>query len=196
MHPCVVTTTGLGWYWMSIRYSPSVINAYKNLALRRPQGDMTLFPAHEPLDYVATDILGPLPRTKKGNSIYQYLLVIANRFSKLVRTIPLSRITAAIVAWAFMEQWVYLYGPLRQLLSDNGRQFTASLFITCCQAMGVQRIFSSAYHPQANGQVERFNSTIIARLRAVAGEEQGTWHLYSLLTILKYMLQLDMPPST
>jgi hypothetical protein len=39
-------------------------------ALRRPQGDMTLLPAHEPLDYVAIDILGPLPRIKKGTSIY------------------------------------------------------------------------------------------------------------------------------
>jgi transposase InsO family protein len=119
------------------------------------------------LDYVAIDILGPLPRTRKGN---QYLLVIADRFSKLVRTVLLSRITAAIVAWAFMEQWVYLYGPPRQLLSDNGRQFTSAFFKTCCQAMGVLPIFISASHPQANGQVELLNRTILARLRALAGE--------------------------
>jgi transposase InsO family protein len=163
----------------------------ERLALRRPQGDMTLFPAHEPLDYVAIDILGPLPRTKKGN---QYLLVIADRFSKLVRTVPLSRITAAIVAWAFMEQWVYLYGPPRLLLSDNGRQFTSAFFKTCCQAMGVQHIFTSAYHPQANCQVERFNRTILARLRALAGEEQGTWDLYS--TAITYAYNTQVHAST
>jgi hypothetical protein len=129
MHPSVVTTTGLGWYRMSIRYSPSVINAYKNLALRRPQGDMTLFPAHEPLDYVAIDILGPLPRIKKGN---QYLLVIADRFSKPVRTVPLSRITAAIIPWAFRSQWVYLYGPLgnySQTMGGNSPQHSLKLVV-------------------------------------------------------------------
>jgi Integrase core domain len=148
----------------------------ERLALRRSQGDMTLFPAHEPLDYVALDILGPLPRTKKGN---HYLIVIADRFPKLVRTVPLSRITAPTVAWAFMEQWVYLYDPPRQLLSDNGRQFTSAFFKTCCQAMGVQHVFTSAYHHQANGQVKLFNRTILARLRALAGEEQGPLDLYS-----------------
>jgi Integrase core domain len=152
---------------------------------------MTLFPAQEPLDYVAIDILGPLPRTRKGN---QYLLVIADRFSKLVRTVPLPRITATIVAWTFMEQWVYLYGPPRLLLSDNGRQFTSAFFKTCCQAMGVQHIFTSAYHPQANGQVERFNRTILARLRALAGEEQGTWDLYS--TAITYAYNTQVHAST
>jgi hypothetical protein len=73
----------------------------ERLALRRPHGNMTLIPAHEPLEYVAIEILGPLPRTKKGN---QYLLVIADRFSKLVRTVPLTLITAVIADWAFMEQ--------------------------------------------------------------------------------------------
>jgi hypothetical protein len=39
----------------------------ERLALRRPPGNMTLFPAQKPLDYVAINILGPLPKTKKGN---------------------------------------------------------------------------------------------------------------------------------
>jgi hypothetical protein len=56
----------------------------ERLALRRPHGNMTLFPAHEPLEYVAIDILGHLPLSKKGN---QYLLDIADCFTKLVRTV-------------------------------------------------------------------------------------------------------------
>jgi hypothetical protein len=45
--------------------------------------------------------------------------------------------------------------------------------------MGVQHIFTSAYHPQSNGQVRRFNRTIIVRLRTIVGEEQGSWDHYS-----------------
>jgi hypothetical protein len=60
--------------------------------------------------------------------------------------------------------------------------------------MGVQHIFTSAYHPQANGQVERFNRTILARLRALAGEEQGTWDLYS--TAITYAYNTQVHAST
>jgi Integrase zinc binding domain/Integrase core domain len=154
----------------------------ERLALRSPHGNLTLFPAQEPLGYIAIDILGPLNKPKNGN---QYLLVIVNRFSKLIRTVPLTRITASVVAWAFMEQWVYIYGPPLHLLSDKGRQFTSDVFKNCCKAMGLQHTFTSAYHPQANGQVKRLNRTILARLRALVGEEQITWdliHLRSLTT--------------
>jgi Integrase core domain len=86
---------------------------------------------------------GTLAQKLKGN---KYLLVITDRFSKLVRTVPLTRITASVVAWAFMKQWADLYGPPRHQLSDNGRQFTSDVFKTCCKAMGVQYIFTSALH--------------------------------------------------
>jgi hypothetical protein len=90
-----------------------------------------------------------------------------------------------------MEKWIYLYGPHRQLLSDKGRQFTSAFFKTCCQAVGVQqKYFTSAYHPQANGQVKRFNRNIIARLRALVIEEQGTWDLYSTAVIYAYNTQV------
>jgi transposase InsO family protein len=74
--------------------------------------------------------------------------------------------------------------------SDYGRQFTSECFKTCCKAMGVQHIFTSEYHPQANGQVERFNRTILARLRALVGEEQGTLDLYSSAVTYAYNTQV------
>jgi transposase InsO family protein len=56
--------------------------------------------------------------------------------------------------------------------------------------MGVQHIFISAYRPQANGQVERFNRTILARLRALVGEGQGKWDLYSSAVTYAYNTQV------
>jgi hypothetical protein len=64
----------------------------------------------EPLEYVAVDILGPLPKTGHGN---RFLLVMTDRFSKLTRTVPLRIITAFTVGKAFCDQWVFVYGAPR-----------------------------------------------------------------------------------
>lgn len=77
---------------------------------------MHLFPVNASLEYVAIYILGQLIRTKRG---HRYLLVISDRYSKLLRTVPLKRIAAAQVALAFVHYWVFVYGPPVKLLSDN-----------------------------------------------------------------------------
>jgi transposase InsO family protein len=112
------------------------------------------------------DILGPLPRTKHGN---RFLLKISDRFSKVTKTVPLRTVTALSVARAFCDHWdhwVYLYGPPLSLLTYNGPQFTVKFFLAVCTELRIKKIFTTAYHPQTNGQVERFNRTIIASLRA------------------------------
>mgnify|MGYP003561719933 FL=1 len=125
---------------------------------------------------MAMDILGPLPKTEHGN---RFLLVITDRFSKLTRTVPLRTITALVVAKAFCDAWVFSYGPPRYLLTDNGTQFNAKFFLAVCRELGIAKIFTTAYHPQTNGQVERFNRTIINSLRGYVERRQGDWDEYT-----------------
>jgi Integrase zinc binding domain len=129
---------------------------------RKRTSFLKLFPASEPLEYVSFDILGPLPKTEHGN---RFLLVITDRFSKLTRTVPLRTISAFVVAKAFCEHWVFVYGPPIYALTDNGAQFSAKFFLAVCRELGVSKVFTTAYHPQTNGQVERYNRTIINSLR-------------------------------
>ena len=44
---------------------------------------------------------------------------------------------------------------------DQGCNFESQLVAGLCELMGVQKIRTSLYHPQTNGQCERFNSTLI-----------------------------------
>jgi hypothetical protein len=141
---------------------------------KRKQG-VTLFPASEPLEFVAIDLLGPLPKSPRGN---QFLMVMCDRFSKLVRTVPLRSINSLAVAQAFCSRWVFVYGMPQKLLSDNGGQFNSKFFQACCIELGIKQVFATAYHPQFNGQVERFNRTILSQLRAYVGEHQNDWDLY------------------
>lgn len=82
--------------------------ARNRVKLRRNSTEMKLFPATRPFECVAIDILGELIRAKRGK---RFLLVITDRFTKLVRTVPLAKISARSVAVAFATHWVFVYGP-------------------------------------------------------------------------------------
>ena len=141
----------------------------------RHQRLLKLFPATGPLEFVAMDLLGPLSKTKNGN---RFILVITDRFSKFTRSIPLRTTTAASVAKAFLDHWVYAYGAPQYLLTDNGPQFIAKFFDSVCGLLGIQHYLTAFYHPQTNGKAERFNKTILSRLRHYISEHQQDWDEY------------------
>jgi transposase InsO family protein len=101
--------------------------------------------------------------------------VISDRYSKVTRTVPLRTVTALSVARAFCDHWAYVYGPPISLLTDNEPQFTAKFFQAVWSELGIQKIFTKAYHPQTNGRVERYNRTILASLRGYVSKRQDDW---------------------
>jgi transposase InsO family protein len=105
--------------------------------------------------------------------------VICDRFSKLTRTVPLWSISALVVAKAFCEHWVFVYGEPRYLLTDNGTQFTAKFVLAVCRDLGIAKVFTTAYHPQTNEQVERFNRTILNALPGYVAYNQRDWDDYT-----------------
>jgi transposase InsO family protein len=155
---------------------------------QQPRAPMQLFPAPGPLEFVAIDILGPLPKTKSGK---HYILVIMDRFSKLARTVPLRNITANTVCYAFIEEWVHVYGAPSILLSDNGTQFTSRTMLALCRHYGIRQVFTNPYHPQTNGQVERFNKTLAAQLRANVAEDQTIWDQFTSSVTYAYNSQVN-----
>ena len=128
---------------------------------RRRASTLKLFMPNGPLEFVCVDILGPLPPTKNGN---KFLLVMADRFSKLTRAVALPDARAETVARAFLEHWLSVYGVPLVCLSDNGSNFRSKFFQSVCGLLGIKNLFSTPYHPQTQGQVERFNRTILSKL--------------------------------
>ena len=146
--------------------------AKRRVNLRKHMSFMKLFPARRPGEHVAIDILGPLPRTRAG---YIYILVITDRYSKMTAVHPLRNITALTCAKAFCEEWVFKYGQPALLLSDRGTQFVSQFFNHVCSILGIRQAFTSAYHPQTNGQVERFNRTLLGALQCFCSEQGRDW---------------------
>ena len=74
---------------------------------------------------------------------------------------------------------VLLVRTPRYILTDNGTQFNAKVFLAVFRELGIAKIFTTAYHPQTNGQVERFNRTIINSLRGYVERRQNDWDEYT-----------------
>jgi len=118
---------------------------------------MRLFPATELFAALAIDLLCPLPRTPEG---HEYILVICDSFTKVTRAVPLKDISALDVLSAIFDTWAASYGIPDSVLSDNGPQFAAVLWQGVLKALGIDTNYATPYHPQTNGQVERFNKTL------------------------------------
>jgi len=127
------------------------------------------------------DLLGPLTETKNGNV---FLLIIVDQFSKLVRAVPLDGITATHVSSAFCRDWISVYGPPDTVLTDNGPQLASLFFQDVCNLMGIRNLYTSTYHLQSNGQVERFKKTLVDMLMHYIEAHEDNWdELVSMLAL-------------
>ena len=61
------------------------------------------------------------------------------------------------------------------LHSDQGREFESRLWTEMCQVLAIYKTHTNPYRPQSDGQVERFNRTLIAALKALVNTQQDNW---------------------
>lgn len=120
-----------------------------------------------PWQIISVDIMGPFPRSSKGNT---HLLVVGDWFTKYTLLCPMRKATAQNIV-TFLENEVFLvFGVPQFILCDNGTQFAGSIFKKLTKAYQVQKIwFSARYSPQCNF-VERNNRTVGTAIRCYINE--------------------------
>ena len=82
---------------------------------------------------------------------------------------------AKTCANALVDNWVYRYGALDAIHSDQGRNFESRLFDELCRMLEIKKTGTTAYHPAGNGQAENANKTIKGLLMAKVESEPETW---------------------
>lgn len=129
---------------------------------RHTKPPLGTFPAAERFEHVHIDLVGPLPSCNG----YQYLLTCIDRATRWPEAIAIRDITATTVADAFYKHWISRFGCPLRLTTDQGRQFESTLFHRLTQLLGCKRIHTTAYHPQANGAIERWHRSLKTSLTA------------------------------
>jgi hypothetical protein len=115
-------------------------------------------------EVVAADVLTVSPTSRAGN---KKVLVVADLFTRYAVAVALPDESAATLARALLERWFLVFGPPERLLTDRGAAFTGRILADVASTLGVKQIWTSAYHPQCDGMVERFNRSLTRALRAL-----------------------------
>ena len=124
--------------------------------------------------HVHVDLVGPMPVAADGST---YIFTIIDRTTRWLEAVPLRDMTATTCTQAFLNAWVARYGVPETLTSDRGTQFTSESWCALMKKLGTRHVTTTAYHPQANGMVERVHGQLKNALRARGAETDWPLHL-------------------
>ena len=128
----------------------------------------------QPLELVHMDYLSLEP--SKGN--IENVLAITDHFTRYALAYPSKTQTAQATARILWDNFICHYGFPEKFISDQGRNFESDFIKELCKIAGVKKVHTTPYHPQGNGQCERFNSTLCNMLGTLSEEEKSDWKSY------------------
>ncbi|CAF1558610.1 unnamed protein product [Adineta ricciae] len=167
-----------------------------------------------PFQLVGMDYCGPLKSTPRGN---QYVLCITDYFTRWVVAVAVPDCSAQTTAEALFNEYICRYGVPAAILSDQGTHFHNQLMEAMAKLVGYNHTYSTTYHPQSNGMIERFNATFIPQIAKLQDRENNNWDEFLTPVVFAYntgihsttgyapyellfgrepRLSTDQPPST
>ena len=131
------------------------------------------------VDFTSIEETVPL----KEDPVICNVLVLQDHFSKYVVAYVVKDQTARTAAETLGNGYFGLFGAPAYLVSDHGKAFMGHIIMHLCELYGVQKLRTSPYHAQTNGQVERMNQTIIHMIDKLEEDRKACWseHLPELL---------------
>ena len=127
-----------------------------------------------PAEILEIDIVGPMQTTSNGN---RYLITLVDHYSKYAVT-KAAPSKSADEVYAFIRSAVLPVFPRpAAFLSDNGREFTAGTVQALKDSLGAKWMFGAPFHPQTQGAVERFNGTILTKIKKLSSFGLTEWDL-------------------
>ncbi|BHF70504.1 hypothetical protein SprV_0301355500 [Sparganum proliferum] len=170
-------------------WDSSLTEAPRRKVQRHNKSPSGTFPSPDArFNHVHLDVVGPLPPSNG----YTHLLTCVDRYTCWPEAIPLPNVQAETIVKAFFSRWVAIFGAPSMITTDRGAQFESTLFQTLLNFLGCTRIRTTAYHPAANGMVERFHRQLKTALRAAEDPENWSGNVPVALLGIRVALKSDL----
>ena len=112
------------------------------------------------------------PPPSKGS---RYIVVLSDYLTRWVEAFPVPSVEATVIARLLVNEIISRHMAPRVLLSDRGTNFLSKVVAEVCKIFQIQKVNTSSYHPQTDGLVERFNSTLCQSLSMYVSKNQQDW---------------------
>lgn len=146
------------------KWARSCIPCQRAKVGRHTKAPLGEFEATSRFAHLHIDIVGPLPPSKGMT----YVITMIDRETRWPEAVPTSSITAEHVASVVVQNWVARFGAPIRITTDQGRQFESELFKHLSSKLGAHKMRTTAYHPAANGRIERWHRPFKAAIMAYA----------------------------
>ena len=143
-----------------------------NNLIRQPSKKLTPMTAHWPFAQWGLDIMGPFLTALRQ---LKFLVVGIDYFTKWVKAEALATITEKNICSFVWRNIICRYRIPRVLVSNNGKQFDNNAFRDFSSELGIKNRYSSPVHPQANGQVEVTNRSLLKIIKTRLEGAKGIW---------------------
>ena len=148
---------------------------------------LTPIPVSGPFDRMGVDVV-QFPLSDKGN---RYAVVFMDYLTKWTEVFAVPNQSSLTIAQLLVEQIVFRHGVPAELLSDSGMAFLSKLMNEVYSLLGLHKVNTTAYHPQTDGLVERFNRTLTDMLAMTVKENGRDWDKHLPYVLFAYRTSLQ-----
>ena len=147
-----------------------------------PAAELVNITSSAPMELVCIDYLSL--EMSKGR--YENILVISDHFTRYAMAVPTRNQTARTTAKVLFDNFFAHYGFPAKLHSDKAQNFESRVIKHLCKVAGIKKTRTTPYHPMGNGQVERFNQTLLQMLGTLEPTQKSDWKSYVLPLVHAY----------
>jgi len=132
---------------------------------------------------IACDIIGPIATEQQK---YKYILTILEYETRFAKAFPLKNTVSTTIAKIFIDHIILQHGLPSSVLTDRGTNLIAGAMQELCDSLNIEQIKTTAFHPQTDGLVEKFNGTLGNMLSAYSNKNPSVWPTYLQYCVFAY----------